>query len=62
MTKDEDELLREQREWLEQLMTEAGAKVTAADYLTRENKGGPAANINIERAGLRFGITIKPLP
>jgi hypothetical protein len=62
MTKDEDELLREKREWLERLMIDAGAKVTGADYLTRADEGGPTANIDIEKAGLRYSITIKPLP
>jgi hypothetical protein len=62
MTKHEDDSLRETREWLEGLIKAAEAKVTAADYRTRADQGGPAANIDIERAGLRYGITIKPLP
>jgi hypothetical protein len=61
IAKDEHDALREQREWLEGLVTDAGARVTSQTILYRQDEGGPSAGFEIEKTGLHYRIAIKPL-
>ena len=44
------------REWLEKAITEAGAKVDGAGI------GGGQADISFDLEGMRYSVSIKPLP